>query len=146
MRINTNSIILTGNLTRDAELKYTPNNKPVLQFTVACNRQGVNGSDVDYFNIVLWGKSGEALAKYMTKGKGVLVKGRLQTRSYEAKDGTKKTVYEIIADAFAGVELLGGGQQSQAQPQAQSRNWNPLDVEPEPQAPVQRADQSGIPF
>ena len=146
MKINTNSIILTGNLTRDAELKYTPNNKPVLQFTVACNRQGVNGSDVDYFNIVLWGKSGEALAKYMTKGKGVLVKGRLQTRSYESKDGTKKTVYEIIADAFAGVELLGGGERQSA-PQSNPRNWNPLAVdEPQPQAPASRADQSGIPF
>ena len=146
MKINTNSIILTGNLCRDAELKYTQSNKPVLQFTIACN----NGQKADFFTCVLWESTAEGIAKYMTKGKPVLVRGRLQTRSYEAKDGTKKTVYEINCEKFNGIEFLGGGERAaapqQAQPQAQSRGWNPLDVEPEPQAPAPRQDQGGIPF
>ncbi len=122
MKINTNCVIVTGNLTRDAELRFTANQKPVLNFCVAVNRRGMNGEQVaDFFNCVLWGKSAEALEQYMTKGKSVLVKGSLQTRSYEGRDGSKKTATEIIADAFGGVELLGGGPQERtggSQPQS----------------------------
>lgn len=122
MKINTNCVIVTGNLTRDAELRFTANQKPVLNFCVAVNRRGMNGDQVaDFFNCVLWGKSAEALEQYMTKGKSVLVKGSLQTRSYEGRDGSKKTATEIIADTFGGVELLGGGAQERSggsQPQS----------------------------
>lgn len=122
MKINTNCVIVTGNLARDAELRFTANQKPVLNFCVAVNRRGMNGEQVaDFFNCVLWGKSAEALEQYMTKGKSVLVKGSLQTRSYEGRDGSKKTATEIIADAFGGVELLGGGAQERtggSQPQS----------------------------
>ena len=122
MKINTNSVIITGNLARDAELRFTANQKPVLSFTVACNRMGQNNESVaDFFPIVLWGKSAEALEKYLLKGKQVLVKGHLQTRSYEGRDGGKRYVTEIIADMFGGVELLGGGssdRSSGSQPQS----------------------------
>ena len=140
-KINTNSVIITGNVVRDAELRYTSTQKPVLGFTVACNRQGQDGqSAADFFPVVLWGKSAEALEKYLTKGKSVLVKGRLQTRSYESKTGEKRNVTEIIADSFGGVELLGGGERAQGgytqQPPAQNQRpqsarggWNPLDVD-----------------
>jgi len=155
MKINTNSVIITGNVTRDAELRYTAAQKPVLGFTVACNRQGQDGqSAADFFPVVLWGKSAEALEKYLTKGKSVLVKGRLQTRSYETKTGEKRNVTEIIADSFGGVELLGGGERAQGgytqQPPAQNQRpqsarggWNPLDVD-EPAA--QSAQNASIPF
>ena len=155
MKINTNSVIITGNVTRDAELRYTAAQKPVLGFTVACNRQGQDGqSAADFFPVVLWGKSAEALEKYLTKGKSVLVKGRLQTRSYESKTGEKRNVTEIIADSFGGVELLGGGERAQGgytqQPPAQNQRpqsarggWNPLDVD-EPAA--QSAQNASIPF
>ena len=159
-KLNTNSVIITGNVTRDAELRYTSTQKPVLGFTVACNRQGQDGqSAVDFFPIVLWGKSAEALEKYLTKGKSVLVKGRLQTRSYESKTGEKRNVTEIIADSFGGVELLGGGERAQGgytqQPPAQNQRpqsarggWNPLDVdEPAPSAQSARTQEQGdIPF
>jgi single-strand DNA-binding protein len=126
MKINTNICVITGNVTRDAELRYTAKQTPVLGFTVACNRQGQDGqSAADFFPVVLWGKSAEALEKYLTKGKSVLVKGRLQTRSYESKTGEKHNVTEIVADNFGGVELLGGGERAQGgytqQPPAQNQ-------------------------
>lgn len=157
-KINTNSVIITGNVTRDAELRYTSNQKPVLGFTVACNRQGPDGqSAADFFPVVLWGKSAEALEKYLTKGKSVLVKGRLQTRSYESKTGEKRNVTEIVADSYGGIELLGGGERQQSgggyqqrppqQPQQRRNDWNPMDVEPEPQMAQQYAQEPGnIPF
>ena len=160
MKINTNICVITGNVTRDAELRYTSTQKPVLGFTVACNRQGQDGqSAADFFSVVLWGKSAEALEKYLTKGKSVLVKGRLQTRSYESKTGEKRNVTEIIADSFGGVELLGGGERAQGgytqQPPAQNQRpqsarggWNPLDVdEPAPSAQTARTQEQGdFPF
>ena len=159
-KLNTNSVIITGNVTRDAELRYTAKQTPVLGFTVACNRQGQDGqSAADFFPVVLWGKSAEALEKYLTKGKSVLVKGRLQTRSYESKTGEKRNVTEIVADSFGGVELLGGGERAQGgytqQPPAQNQRpqsarggWNPLDVdEPAPSAQSARTQEQGdFPF
>lgn len=160
MKINTNICVITGNVTRDAELRYTSTQKPVLSFTVACNRQGQDGqSAADFFPVVLWGKSAEALEKYLTKGKSVLVKGRLQTRSYESKTGEKRNVTEIVADSFGGVELLGGAERAQGgytqQPPAQNQRpqsarsgWNPLDVdEPAPSAQNARTQEQGdFPF
>ena len=159
-KLNTNSVIITGNVTRDAELRYTAKQTPVLGFTVACNRQGQDGqSAADFFPVVLWGKNAEALEKYLTKGKSVLVKGRLQTRSYESKTGEKRNVTEIIADSFGGIELLGGGERAQGgytqQPPAQNQRpqsarggWNPLDVdEPAPSAQSARTQEQGdFPF
>ena len=160
MKINTNICVITGNVTRDAELRYTAKQTPVLGFTVACNRQGQDGqSAADFFPVVLWGKSAEALEKYLTKGKSVLVKGRLQTRSYESKTGEKRNVTEIVADSFGGVELLGGGERAQGgytqQPPAQNQRpqsarggWNPLDVdEPAPSQQSARTQEQGdFPF
>lgn len=157
-KVNTNSVIITGNVVRDAELRYTSTQKPVLGFTVACNRQGPDGQSVaDFFPVVLWGKSAEALEKYLTKGKSVLVKGRLQTRSYESKTGEKRNVTEIIADSFGGVELLGGGERAQGgytqQPPAQNQRpqsarggWNPLDVDEPAQAQQYAQEPGNIPF
>lgn len=150
-KVNTNVVIITGNLARDAVLRYTANQKPVLSFAVACNRTGADGQPaVDFFPVTLWGKSAEALEKYLVKGKGVLVKGRLQTRSYEANDGTKKSVTEIIADSFAGVELLGGGERpaQAAQTQQRRNDWNPMEVEApaQPVAQHAQAPQADIPF
>lgn len=159
-KLNTNSVIITGNVTRDAELRYTSTQKPVLGFTVACNRQGPDGqSAADFFPVVLWGKSAEALEKYLSKGKSVLVKGRLQTRSYESKTGEKRNVTEIVADSFGGVELLGGGERAQGgytqQPPAQNQRpqsarggWNPLDVDEPAQTPqnTRTQEQGDFPF
>lgn len=159
-KVNTNVCIITGNLTRDAELRYTSNQKPVLTFAVAVNRLGQdNVQATDYFNCVFWGKTGEALSKWLTKGRSVLVRGSMRSRTYEAKDGHKVTAWELVADSFGGVELLGGGERAQGgytqQPPAQNQRpqsarggWNPLDVdEPAPSAQTARTQEQGdFPF
>ena len=110
MKINTCAIVVTGNVTKDAELRYSAKQSAVLSFTVACNRRGLDGQQaVDYFPVSLWGKSAESLEQYIKKGKFVLVKGRLTTGSYTNRDGIKVNTIEITADSYGGVELLGGG-------------------------------------
>lgn len=105
-----NKVILIGHLTRDAEVAYTASQTAVTKFSVATNRRwkdqqsGEWKEEVNYTNVVQW--RAENLAPYLTKGKQVYVEGRLQSRSYEDKDGQKRYVTEVISDD---VILLGGG-------------------------------------
>lgn len=102
-----NRVFLMGNLTRDPELKYTPQGTAICRFSIAVNRKFMQGNewktDVQYFQIVVWGKSGENCSKFLSKGRPVFVEGRLQNRGWE-KDGTKHTVTEIIAES---IQFLG---------------------------------------
>ena len=93
---NLNKVFLLGNLTRDPELRHTAQGTSVANFSIAVNRT---------FNIIVWGRIGENCAKYLSKGRPVLVEGRLQNRSYETQDGQKRTVTEIVAD---NVQFLSG--------------------------------------
>lgn len=100
-----------GRLTKDAELKYTPGaGTPVSTFTLAVDNYNAKEkkNDADFIPIVLWGKSAESLAQYLVKGTQVAVAGRISTRSYDAKDGTKRYVTEVVAEMYGGVKLLGG--------------------------------------
>jgi len=107
---NLNKVFLIGNLTRDPELKFTPQGTAVAKLGIAVNRQ-YKGSDgelkkqTDFFTVVVWGKTGENCSKFLSKGRPVFVEGRLQTRSYETQDKQKRTVTEIVAD---NVQFLGG--------------------------------------
>lgn len=108
-----NQVILMGNLTRDPELRTTPNGQSVCSFSLAVNRswQGSDGSQqdaVDYFDITAWGKLGELVNQYMAKGRKCLVQGRLSQRSWE-KDGQKHNKVEVVA---SDVTFLDGGGQS----------------------------------
>jgi single-strand DNA-binding protein len=96
-----NKVILLGNLTRDPILRHTQNGTPVCDFGIATNRtwtteQGEKRVDADFHNIVAWGKRAEIASQYLKKGRKVYVEGRLQTRTYEAQDGAKKSRTEII--------------------------------------------------
>ncbi len=107
---NLNKVFLLGNLTRDPELRHTAQGTSVANFSIAVNRsyKGNDGDfkkEVSYFNIVVWGKTGENCAKYLAKGRAVLVEGRLANRSYETQDGQKRTITEIVAD---NVQFLSG--------------------------------------
>ena len=97
-----NSVTLVGNLTRDPELRYTPSGAGVASFGLAVNRRyQVNGEwqeQVSFFNIVAWTELGENAAASLSKGMRVIVTGRLEQRSYETKDGEKRSVTEIRAD------------------------------------------------
>lgn len=105
-----NQAIVMGNLTRDPELRTTPSGQSVASFAVATNRSwndpsGEKKDSVEFHDIVAWGKLGELVANYMTKGKKVLVVGRLQTRQWEGTDGSKKQRTEIVA---TDINFVGG--------------------------------------
>lgn len=106
-----NKVILMGNLTRDPEVRSTPNGQSVANFTLAVNRtwRGADGSNqesVSYIDCVAWGKTGEVIAQYVQKGRALLVSGRLDQRSWE-QDGQKRSKIEVIVEDF---NFVGGGE------------------------------------
>ncbi len=103
-----NKAILIGNLTRDPEMRNGASGVPVCTFTLAVNRRFANKQGVreaDFINIVTFRQTAELCARYLTKGRKVAVIGSIQTRSYDAQDGTKRHVTEVVADE---VEFIGG--------------------------------------
>ena len=106
-----NKVILVGNLGRDAELRYTPGGAAVATINMATtevwnDKAGQKQEKTEWHRVVLWGKSAESLAEYLTKGKQIYVEGRLQTRQWDDKDGNKRYTTEIRGDRIV---LLGGG-------------------------------------
>src|SRR5689334_15638255 len=104
-----NQVILMGNLTRDPELRQTPNGQNVCSFSLALNRsyKGADGNwqeATDYIDVVAWGPLGERVAQYLSKGRRCLVNGRLQSRSWE-QEGQKRSKVEVVAQD---VTFLGG--------------------------------------
>ncbi|MBN1405639.1 MAG: single-stranded DNA-binding protein [Candidatus Omnitrophica bacterium] len=104
-----NKAFLIGNLTRDPELRYTPSGLAVTSFTVASNRVYVTASGekkeiVSFVRVVVWGKRAETCGEYLSKGSSVFVEGRIQSRSWQAQDGSKRNTIEVIA---SNVQFLG---------------------------------------
>lgn len=96
-----NSVVLIGNLTRDPDLRYTPNGVPVCTLRLAVSRNFANQQgevEADFFNVVVWRNQAEKCAEYLTKGRQVAVTGRLQSRSWETPDGQRRSTVEIVAD------------------------------------------------
>lgn len=112
--------MLYGNLTKDPEIKALPSGIKVTSFGIATNRSfkdknGVKQETAEYHNIVSFGKPAELIAQYMKKGNPIFVEGRIQTRSWDDKDGQKKYRTEIIVENFQfGPKAMGGGQPSYA--------------------------------
>jgi len=97
-----NRIVLIGRLTKDPELRYTPNGKAVASFTLAVDRPFKNQRgerEADFINIVVWGPQAENSANYLTKGQLAAVDGRLQIRPYDGQDGQRKWSTEVVADS-----------------------------------------------
>jgi single-strand DNA-binding protein len=108
-----NQVTLMGNLTRDPELRTTPNGASVCSFSLALNRSYKNSDGnwteaTDYIDIVAWGPLGERVAQYLTKGRPALVSGRLQSRSWE-QDGQKRSKVEVVANDVTFLGGPGGG-------------------------------------
>lgn len=106
-----NKVFIMGNLTRDPELRYVPSGTAVASFTVAINRvytsqAGEKKEEVSFIRVVVWGRRAEVCGEYLSKGSPVFVEGRLQSRSWEAQDGQKRSTIEVIAD---NVQFLRGG-------------------------------------
>ena len=113
---NINVVVITGNLTRDPELRSTPGGTSVCKLRVAVNsrRKDQSGNWVDkpnYFDVTVWGAQGENCANYLSKGRPVAVEGRLDWREWEDKEGGKRQSVEIIANSvqFLGSRDGGGG-------------------------------------
>ena len=94
-----NLTILTGRICNDVELKYTQSNIPVCSFTIAVDRRG-KGEDkqTDFINIVAWRSTAEFITKYFNKGSMIGIKGSIQTRKYQDKDGNNRTAFEVVAN------------------------------------------------
>lgn len=118
MAASFNKVMIMGNLTRDPELRYVPSGQPVTTFSVAVNRaynsqSGEKKEEVSYIRVVVWARLAEICNEYLSKGRPVFVEGRLQSRSWEAQDGTKRSTIEVVAQnvQFLGTRS-GGGQGS----------------------------------
>ena len=132
-----NKVILIGNLTADPELRRTASDIPVCTFRLAVQRRFANQQGVreaDFINIVAWRQTAELCSRFLTKGRKCGVVGSLQTRSYDAQDGTKRYVTEVVADE---VEFIGGN------PNAQSQ-YNPGDVPPPPEPSSSYTSNNGF--
>jgi len=126
---NLNKVLLIGNLTRDPELRYAPNGTAVTTFSLAMSRAfntatGEKKEDVCYVRVVCWAKLAQICSEYLFKGRPVFVEGRLQSRSWQAPDGTKRNTIEVIAQS---VQFLGKGKQD-ASPKAQEPQSTPEEM------------------
>lgn len=92
-----NTVIVSGRLTADPELRYTPNNVPVCTFIMAVDRQSKD-ENADFPVVVAWRNTAEFVSKYLKKGRNIIVRGEIRTRNYEDKDGNKRKATEIQAD------------------------------------------------
>ena len=114
MAVDINVVVLVGRLTRDCELKSTPQGTSVCRFSIAVNRRKRTGDrwedEVSYFDVVLWGKSAETLKPYLQKGRQVSIEGELRQNRWE-QDGKTNSKVEVVAN---NVQLLGGGTQGAA--------------------------------
>jgi single-strand DNA-binding protein len=107
-----NRVVLVGRLTKDPELRYTPNGVPVATFTLAVNRSFTNQAgerEADFINCVVWRKPAENVANFLKKGSLAGVDGRVQTRNYEGSDGKRVYVTEIMAESVQFLEPKNSG-------------------------------------
>lgn len=108
-----NNVVLTGRLTRNLDLKYSQSGTAMIKTNLAVNRRFKREGepDADFINIIVFGKSAEALAEFARKGSLIGVEGRLQTGSYEKEDGTKVYTTDIVVNNFTFLEIKGSNQQ-----------------------------------
>lgn len=102
-----NRVVLIGRLTKDPELKFTPGTgKAIATFSLAVDRgfSKANQKETDFIPIIVWDKLAESIVKYISKGKLIGISGRIKTRSYDAKDGSKRFVAEVVADEVQFIE------------------------------------------
>ena len=135
-----NNVVLIGRLTRDVELRYTPNNVAVGAFTLAVNRNFKNASgdrEADFVNCVIWNKQAENLANWTKKGHLIGITGRIQTRSYDNQQGQRVYMTEVVAESFQVLEKRDN-----------SANYSSMDEQMPPGISGQPMDidDDGLPF
>jgi single-strand DNA-binding protein len=129
-----NRVILAGNLTRDPQLKYLPNNTPVCEFGLASNRKwrdkdGNSHEEVCFVDISAFGRQAETINQYMSKGKPILVEGRLKLDQWTAQDGSKRSKHTVVLENFTFLggprDSEGGGAPADAAPRASRPETSP---------------------
>lgn len=125
-----NRVVLVGRMTKDPELRRTSSGAAVTSFSLAINRNfsSANGErQTDFINCVVWNKAAENVERYCSKGSLVGVEGRIQSRQYDAQDGTKRTVVEVVCDSVQFLETKAA--REKAQPQIDTSNQSFYNVE-----------------
>lgn len=135
--MNLNKVFIIGNLTRDPELRALPSGAPVANFGVATNRvwkdqQGNKQEEVEFHNVVVFGRQAEIVKQYLAKGRSIFIEGRIRTRNWDAPDGAKKNRTEIIAERIQFGPRPAGQNQPAGQGQGEfsaGQNQKPLNEE-----------------
>lgn len=125
-----NKVVLVGRLTRDPEIRTMPNGNQVASFTLAINRNFKNKDgniDADFINVSIFGRQAENVGKYVSKGSLVGCDGRIQTRSYDAQDGTKRYVTEVVCENVNFLSSKNASEENRNDYQPQS-NYEPSDT------------------
>lgn len=147
--MNINRVIVTGNLTRDPELRALDSGVSVCALRIACNtRRKVGGEWVEvpnYLNVTVWGAQGENAACYLAKGRSVAIDGRLEWHEWEAQDGTKREAVQIVAETVQFLGSGGGGTSEPALPFPVAEQGT-ADDKRQPAAVAAGADDDDIPF
>jgi single-strand DNA-binding protein len=147
-----NRCVLVGRLTRDPELKYTTSNIPYTRFTIAVNRtfSGANGErEADFIQCIAWRRQAEVVARFVRKGSLVGVEGRIQTGSYDDKDGKRVYTTDVVCDSVQFLEPRGENANSEYQPQTpydyQSETKTNVKSE-QPKTPSIDVSEDDLPF
>lgn len=145
-----NKVMLIGNLTRDPDLRYTPQGTAVAQFGLATNRdwvtaQGEKKEEAQYHRIVAWSKLAELCKQLLVKGSKVFVEGRIVYRSFDGKDGLQKSITEIVMDNMI---VLGGGSRmsSSTSTSSHTEDTHSVHTNEVADAPTEVVDDKDIPF
>lgn len=137
-----NKVFIAGNLTRDPELKALPSGAKVCSFGVATNRywrdqqSGERKEMTEFHNIVVFGRQAETTAQYLKKGSGILVEGRIQTRSWDGNDGQKRYRTEIVAESVQFGSRSGGGETQSVQSPSHPGSREPKQQEDDQPVPT----------
>ena len=117
--MNLNKVQIAGNLTRDPELRYTPNNTAVCSFSIATNRKwksaaGEQQEEVTFIDCDAWGKTAEVINEHLRKGRPIFIEGRLKLDQWDDKDGGKRSKMKVVVDSFQFIDSKPGGQDQQS--------------------------------
>jgi single-strand DNA-binding protein len=147
---NINRVVMTGNLTRDPELRSLPSGMSVCSLRIACNTRRKNNSSGEwedkpnYFDVTVWGAQGENCARFLSKGRPVALDGRLEWREWETQDGQKRQAVDIIADS---VQFLGGREEGAGNGGGFSRPAGDIPMDTRDMQPAASgASEDDIPF
>lgn len=146
-----NKAFILGNVTRDPEMRYTPNGQGVTSFGVATNRRYKDSSgniqeETQFHEVVAWGKTAEAITQILKKGNKVAVIGRLQTKSWDAPDGSKRSRTEIVLDEFVPLTPKGAGSGGGGEDFDLGSDGNAPEAPTQPKrAPGKKKEEDGAP-